>query len=207
MKIGRVYKIIHNQSDLVYIGSTFDKLRQRFYNHKINKKSLCIISKYINQYEAKNFKIMLIKEYKVVDRKHLRSKEQLWINKLRCINKNNAIPFLWKKILDKIYRKENKEKINNLTSKWRKENKNYLKEYRKNHYHKNKEKNTLQNKIYRENNREKIKEIHKRYREKNKEKIRENTKQKVKCNVCDCMIRKCGIRRHEKSKKHINNLK
>ena len=45
------------------------------------------------------------------------------------------------------------------------------------------------------------------YYHKNKERINENKKEKVLCNVCNCMIRKADISKHNKRKKHINNLK
>ena len=34
MKIGKIYKIIHNQSNICYVGSTFNTLRDRWGNHK-----------------------------------------------------------------------------------------------------------------------------------------------------------------------------
>jgi len=100
MKTGRVYKIVHNQSDLCYIGSTFNELRRRFQGHKAaarcDKTTDCTITKYIKLHGVKNFNMILVKEYKVVDRQHLRAMEQLWINKLRCVNKFNSIPILWR---------------------------------------------------------------------------------------------------------------
>jgi len=174
MKLGSVYKIIHHQSDIVYVGSTFNELRHRFYCHK-TKNTKCCITKYIEKYGKKNFSIMLIKEYKVCDRKHLQAWEQFWINKLTCINKYNAIPFLWK---DKIKR--------------------YNKEYYENNKYKKKE----NNKKYRENNKEKIK----KYYQKNKEKIIKKNKEKIKCHICNCMIRKQGLKKHYKTKKHLDNL-
>ena len=93
-KIGKIYKIIHNQSDLIYIGSTISTLRDRFYQHK--KSLSCIISKYFSKYGIENFKIILIKEYKICDRTHLEMYEQLWINKMKCININNPFEILRK---------------------------------------------------------------------------------------------------------------
>mgnify|MGYP001546348743 CR=1 FL=1 len=70
--IGRVYKIIHNQSELIYIGSTINKLKYRWQQHKNNYKywvygrsdrSHCSLYKYFLKYGIENFKIILIKEY------------------------------------------------------------------------------------------------------------------------------------------------
>lgn len=99
--IGRVYKIICTQSNDIYIGSTFNQLRVRWKQHKdrycqykSNPSRNLSIHSYFEQHGIENFKIILIKEYEVVDRKHLESKEQLWINKLKCINIKSAFnPF------------------------------------------------------------------------------------------------------------------
>ena len=34
MKTGKVYKIIHKQSNIIYVGSTFNTLRDRWQRHK-----------------------------------------------------------------------------------------------------------------------------------------------------------------------------
>ena len=182
MKIGRVYKIIHNQSDIVYVGSTFNQLRHRFYCHK-TKGCSSSIGKYIEKYGKKNFTIMLIKEYQVCDRKHLKVWEQFWINKLNCINIYNAIPFLWRKEYQKTKDKE--------------------------YYENNKDKK----KEYREKHRENKKEIMKQYYKKNKEKIKKHNKEyreknggQIFCEVCKCNTSKLNYNRHIKTKKHLDNL-
>jgi len=116
-KIGRIYKIVCSQSDDVYIGSTFNTLRDRFRTHKV---AFCRWSKddtlgnyaiypYFKQYGVENFKIILIKEYTVEDRSHLEAYEQLWINKLKCVNQQSA--FRINKFAVKDYNKENADII------------------------------------------------------------------------------------------------
>ena len=97
MTIGKVYKIICSQSNDVYIGSTFNTLRDRWRDHKNryrqyqkNNSRNMSIHTYFDKYGIEHFKIILIKEYEVIDRKHLESKEQLWINKLTNINIQSA---------------------------------------------------------------------------------------------------------------------
>lgn len=114
MKTGKIYKIIHTQSNICYIGSTFNTLRDRFRKHCLSSK--CVISEYFEKYGKDNFKIILIKEYNVIDRVHLEAYEQLWINKLKCINGQSAFnPFYRKpeqrsfKILCECGSKYNKE--------------------------------------------------------------------------------------------------
>lgn len=96
MKTGRVYKIVHRTSDIVYVGSTFNELRHRWTYHK-NVKSTCCISKHIQKYGHKQFQIILISKYLVVDRKHLHMYEQLWMNKLKCINEQMSFDLMLQK--------------------------------------------------------------------------------------------------------------
>jgi len=98
MKIGRIYKIIHTQSNICYVGSTFNTLRDRWRGHKNDYKCDKNVSiyPYFKEFGIENFKIILIKEYEVVDRLHLESKEQIWINKLNCCNKGNPLNLLKK---------------------------------------------------------------------------------------------------------------
>jgi len=111
--IGFVYKITY--LDVLYIGSTVQKLKYRFRQHKQSK---CSISKYFDIHGADNFIIELIKQYNVFDRKHLNMYEQLWINKLKCVNEQSAMNFECINKKEKIkeymkkYYKKNKIKIN-----------------------------------------------------------------------------------------------
>jgi hypothetical protein len=102
-KTGYVYKIISNQSNHVYVGSTFnrlsDRLRQHAYGYAAWSSQICnevndittmSIYPYFEQYGVSDFTIVLIKEYIVVDRQHLLAFEQVWINKLECVNKHAA---------------------------------------------------------------------------------------------------------------------
>ena len=192
---GRVYKIINSIDNEIYVGSTFNQLRHRWQGHKkdykkwINGKcNKCSIFEKFKLLGIENFKIILIKEYLVYrehkkDRKHLLSKEQLWINKLKCINSNCSFNPIPKKEREKQYRLNNKEKIN---------------ERKKQYYENNKEKAKEKAKEYYEKNKEKVKE----YYENNKEKI----KQKINCK-CGSIINKIKKKRHERSKKHLKYIK
>lgn len=123
---GFIYQIFYNENpEIRYIGSTIQELRYRWRDHKYdynkpNHRRLSIHD-YFDKYDIKNFSINLIKEYDVTDKKHLLSKEQLWISKLKCINKCNSFNPLPKKLLVKITRSD--------ASKER--NKKYKKEYDK----------------------------------------------------------------------------
>ena len=106
-RTGRIYKIVCSKSNDVYVGSTFNALRKRMTNHKsffCKKKGIAIYESFeLHGWES--LKIILISEYQVVDRHHLETYEQLWINKLKAVNKN--MPFHLSPILKnrkKIYK-------------------------------------------------------------------------------------------------------
>ena len=69
----------------------------------------------------------------------------------------------------------------------------------KEYYEDNKEKILEYNKKYSEENKKKISEYNKKYSEENKEKIKEQKKVKVKCEFCECLIRKDNIKIHQKT--------
>lgn len=130
VRTGRVYKIVCSQSNDVYVGSTFNTIASRWCGHKSdfmkwqNERSRKVsIFPLFAKYGIDAFKIILIKEYEVEDKEHLHAYEQLWINKTNCVNEKN--PFFFKKLQQKKYASENKEK---------------LAEYLKNWYHNNQDK-------------------------------------------------------------------
>jgi hypothetical protein len=172
MLIGKVYKIIHNQSDIVYIGSTLGTIAQRWQNHKRNyqnylkEKHSGSIYPYFEQFGIENFKIILIKEYEVVDRRHLCIYEQLWIHKTRCCNSISAF---------KINRKDEKFYLKkfypNSVQEAQIERK---KQQSRDYYQKNKQKIKERAKEWVNNNKDEIKERMKEYRIRNKDKLKKD---------------------------------
>jgi hypothetical protein len=177
MKVGRIYKIITQESNDIYIGSTFQDLAQRFKRHKNHYKDwkkgvFCNIAVFelFEKYGVDKCKMMLIKEYEVFDRLELEAREQLWINKLKPINKINAFNIEW--VYRKHYNSKNKEKI----KEYYELNKDKIKERGKIYREKKKDEIKKREKEYRKNNIEKEKERRKTYREKNKDTIKEKAK-------------------------------
>jgi uncharacterized UPF0160 family protein len=96
--IGHVYRIIHLESDVQYVGSTFNEPRKRWQHHKHsyndwlkNNHSKIAIYPYFQEPGLDKFKLIPIKSYDVVDRRHLEAYEQLWMSKLKCLNAKNVI--------------------------------------------------------------------------------------------------------------------
>jgi uncharacterized protein YcbK (DUF882 family) len=207
-KIGRIYRIeLLDNPNIRYIGSTFNRLSDRFRQHKDdynkwlnNKHDNIAIYPYFKQYNINNFKIILIKEYEVVDRIHLESKEQLHMNKLKCINTNSSFRISY--LSNKKYREENINKI---------------KECKKNYYQNNKDKICEKTKNYNKLNKDKIAEKAKEYYSNNKENINnykkewyENKKKekskKINCE-CGSIVAQYSLNKHLESKKHKKHLK
>lgn len=202
--IGRIYKIIHTQSDICYVGMTSGPLKARWHAHKGAFKTQLknggkydiSIYKYFEEFGIDQFKMILIKEYDVIDKKHLEVYETLWINKLTCINLKVSFNPIGSKNLDcKLFYKFNSEKIKNRVNEYRKLNSEKIKEKKKKYYEDNKSEISEKSKIKYQSNKSEIKERVKIYREKNSEIIK-----------CDCgaEIKKYTLYRHLKSKKHIN---
>ena len=91
--IGHVYRIIHLESDIQYVGSTFSEPRKRWQQHKSScqqstkgNHSNVSIYEYMLRHGLDKFKLIPIKSYEVADRKGLEAFEQIWINKLKCVN-------------------------------------------------------------------------------------------------------------------------
>lgn len=173
--LGKIYKIIHNQSNIIYVGSTNNTLRQRWQEHKrhfTNEKSRKLsIHEYFERYGIDNFKIILIKEYEVIDRKHLEAYEQLWISKLKAINKQNLL-------LPKFIRLEEMKKRNKSDEYKIKKNERSKKDYNE--------------------NKDKYSDKARKYYEKNKDIL----KTKIKCE-CGGSYSKTNKSTHFKTAKHL----
>lgn len=227
----KIYKIISNMGDEIYIGSTTQPLHKRFSKHKSdfkcwqNKKTNYTSSfQLFEKFGIENCKIILIEEFPCENKDQLRAKEQFYIDSMICVNKYNSFLTPQKKkeqdkeyyelnkekILEKVkeYREKNKEKISELNKEYCEKNKEMILEYQKEYREKHQEKKKIQDKEYRENNKEKISEYQKEYRENNKEKLQEYQKEyyeiikeNFKCE-CGSEIRICEKSRHLKTKKH-----
>lgn len=200
-KTGKVYRIIClSNPDIQYVGSTFNELRQRFSIHKCDYKrwlkndddKKCSIFPYFLQYGLADFKIVLIKEYLVCcennrDHKHLSIYEQLWINKIKCVNSYSCFTTEWLcKMRNAEYYQKNKEKIY-------RQQVEYQAEYREKH----KEKKAKYNAEYRKKHKEKIAEDY--------QKNKNNLSCKVTCD-CGAIVNLSSLTRHKKTKRHQNLL-
>ena len=200
---GKIYKIINTQNEIIYIGSTIQKLSCRFCKHT---------------HKGGGNKIILIENFSCNSKEELVQKEQDYIdqynnllNKQRAYNskeynKNCKLKY------DKKYRINNKEKIKEQNKEYRIKNLDKLKERKKEYINNNKEKEKERHNIWYENNKQTEREKGKLYYQNNKEKLKEINKEyyqknkvKVKCDLCNAEITKQGLSDHKKTQKCINN--
>ena len=174
---GKIYKLTCSENDLVYYGSTINKLKLRLQKHKSDYKSyLKGKSAYITSFEIMKYastKIELVEEISCDTKKELLARERHYIENNTCVNK--VIPGR----TYKEYKKDNREEIN-------KKNNEYMKEYMK-------------------KNKKEKREYDIKYQQKNKQKIRERKKEKLQCD-CGREITKQHIPRHKKTNIHITTL-
>jgi flagellar biosynthesis GTPase FlhF len=104
-----------------------------------------------------------------------------------------------KKKYDKQYREANKEKIAQRAKQYREANKERLAQRAKQYREANKERLAERDKQYRDRNRKRASLYHKQWREANKHRL----EQRVTCE-CGSAVRRNGLKRHERSSKHIN---
>ena len=136
----KIYKIIDNTNDAIYIGKTIQSLNQRLSQHESSRG--CSSKKII---ENGDYKIELIEETED------ESRERYWIESTECINKQ--IPGRSKRE----YYENNKEKRLQQMKQYRDKNKEKNKQYKKEYMRE-------YNKEYRKVNKEKTKEYNKEYR-------------------------------------------
>ena len=87
-KNGKIYKLVSDNTNNIYIGSTCNKLCKRLYHHRWDAKNHQISSSKLFIYD--DIKIILIEDYPCERKEQLLSRERYWIeiNKDLVINKN-----------------------------------------------------------------------------------------------------------------------
>jgi len=198
-KNGKIYKIINDETDDEYYGSTIKPLKERFGDHKRDYR--CYLngkSEYISSFEIVKYsscKIVLVENFPCNSKYELEVREKYYIKNFKCVNK--VIPTRSKKE----YREDNKVIIREKSKKrYETMDKQEYKKYQKQYQQDNKEKIKKQRKQYRHDNKEKIKERNTQYRLKNIEKIAECQKQYQQDN-------KEKIKKQKKQYRHDNKEK
>jgi len=112
---GKIYKLVSNYTDDIYIGSTCNTLSRRKGEHKCNyMRYIDGKGRYVSSFklfEKGNVDVVLIEECSVHNKMELHRKEREYIEKLVCVNK--CIPGRTKKEYDEVNKDKRKEHYEN----------------------------------------------------------------------------------------------
>ena len=81
MSISRIYRIINNIDDLVYIGSTTCEISKRMSEHRRNMRQAIRTSKLYNHMRAhgvQHFKIVCVREYTDISKERLHNRGKIY---------------------------------------------------------------------------------------------------------------------------------
>lgn len=87
---GRIYKIINDINDKVYVGQTWKSLKERFQRHcskADDPNNVMVIKKAIFKYGKEHFKIVLLEEIEDCTQEKLNEREIFWIDYYDSYNK------------------------------------------------------------------------------------------------------------------------
>ncbi len=82
---GKIYKLVADETDKVYVGSTTQTLSARMRGHRKDTKHEKVTSHELLKYPS--CRIELLEEYPCESRKELNIKEGEWIRRLPCVNR------------------------------------------------------------------------------------------------------------------------
>lgn len=89
---GKIYKLVNDIDDDIYVGSTHHPLVKRLSLHRSHakgKRRNCKVYGHLNEVGLENVRIELIEEYPCTCRKELEDRERYWIENLKpSLNKN-----------------------------------------------------------------------------------------------------------------------
>jgi len=123
-KNGKVYRVICEETNRQYIGSTCTELRKRLHQHK-RKGQECMTKEFINP------SIILIEDYPCERKEQLLMRERHFIETMECVNKRRPIISREERVeYDKEYNEKNKEKIKEYCERNKEKIKEINKEYR-----------------------------------------------------------------------------
>ena len=195
--LGKIYKLVSNMTDDIYIGSCCTPLRQRLFYHKNDFKQWKdgkrknISSSSVLFELGGDVQIILIEDFATDTKDKLLSRERFYIDNTPCVNIRRPIIFEFERAeLNKQYEEA-------------------YSAYRKEHYNANKEHILATRKAYRSipENRERENVTAKQYRLDNREVILQKQKQydeankayrteKIKCQKCVKLISKGYMAKH-----------
>ena len=203
---GKIYKLVSNQTEDVYYGSTIeDKLTNRLASHR-RKYKLWLNDKYhyVTSFEIVKFddvKIILLENFPCSTIYELCARENYYIENNDCVNKHKAFTGLDRAEYKKQYSEQNKDVIQERNKLYRDQNRDVIQQKQKIYYEQNKDKLLESKRQYYEQNKDEILEKYKQYYEQNKDEKLEKAKQYYEQKKD--IIREKQKQYHEKNKEKI----
>jgi Uri superfamily endonuclease len=201
---GKIYTIrCYEDNTLVYVGSTVQTLSKRIGAHRSDSKK----EKYKNRILYKtvnnnwdNWYIELYENYSCNSKEELCKREGEIIREIGTLNKDIAGR------TSKEYYQDNLDNISKYHKEYYQDNLDKILEKQKQYNKDNADNISKYHKQYYQDNADNISKNQKQYRQENADKILEKKAEKVICE-CGCEISRGCLSRHQKTKKHINQLK
>jgi hypothetical protein len=168
---GKIYKLTSKHTDKIYVGSTIQKLCNRYRLHNSNyKKWKKMNEKYITSFilfELGNVEIKLIIDFPCNSKKELERKEGEFIKSFgdNCVNQMIAGRTM------KEYQETNRDAIATYKKEYQETNRDAIATYKKEYQETNRDAISTYKKEYREKNRDAILSKKKEYYEANRETI------------------------------------
>ena len=204
---GKIYCIRNTINDMIYIGSTCQKLSQRMTNHRsdMNKPTHQNMKLYkaMNELGKENFYIQLVEDYPCENIEQLLKREtELMLEHKADLNKNKNGRTVLERY--KEYKQTHEEEIKESNKKYREANKETLKQKKREDYIKNREHRIQQVNANRKTNKEKYDATRKKFYEANKEELIAKSKARYEENKDEINARrrdKAKLRTDEERKK------
>jgi hypothetical protein len=199
---GKIYKVVNDIDDEIYVGSTTQTLAKRMAWHRGSCVMKAKMNRKVYQHMIKlgrdNFRIILLEEYPCNNRMELEQRERYFVENLKP-SLNSIVPARTR--TNKEYRRDNVEKIRVQKQKYYEENKNWILEHNKEYREKSKEKINTKHREYYAQKKETILAKQAEYYQTKREHVSERQKITYQC-VCGVISRKCAKKRHERSQFH-----
>ena len=139
---GKIYKLVNNVDDKIYVGSTCGTLRLRKNKHKHwSKIKPAYVHTHLNKVGWCNVDIILIEAYECKNKDELHRRERYWYDELKPAL-NMVRPIAFKEDIKedrKTYYQQNKDEINIINNQWALDNREKSNLIKKNWSDKNKE--------------------------------------------------------------------
>jgi hypothetical protein len=197
---GQIYTIrFHNNTSLIYIGSTIQPLYKRMHKHKCNTN--ISLYKLIETEYNNDWSVCYIELYELFPCSSKQELEKREGEIIRQFNDDNNYKVINKRIESRTYKEyyeDNKDLYSQKSKIYRENNKEELKQYNKEYREKNKDEIKKLKKIEYNNNKDKYLERAKQYQQINQDKLKE----KIFCN-CGGYYSFQSKSHHFKTKKHL----